>query len=103
MNNLRAFPINNRRLPIEVRNLTNYFRLMGVWYLQTKKMADKKEMIDRCLTSTKGLRSSISQIFEDFVSKPVSKADSKCQEPLKSSVFVQDLKKHFGNIQKSVK
>lgn len=66
-------------------------------------MADKNEVLDQCLKSTKGLRSSISQLFEDFVSKPVSKADLKAQEPLKSSEFVQDLKKHFGDIQKSVR
>ncbi|XP_020906753.1 mediator of RNA polymerase II transcription subunit 27 [Exaiptasia diaphana] len=65
-------------------------------------MAEKNTVIEQCLSSTKGLRSSVSQLFEDFVSKPISSTDKSSQEPLKSAEFVQDLKKHFGNIQKSV-
>ncbi|KAK3739592.1 hypothetical protein QZH41_011217, partial [Actinostola sp. cb2023] len=68
----------------------------------TNKMADKKALIEQCLSSTKGLRSSVSQIFEDFVSKPISKSDTESSDPVKSSEIVTDLKKHFGNIQKSV-
>jgi len=69
----------------------------------TNKMADKKALIEQCLSSTKGLRSSVSQIFEDFVSKPISKSDTESSDPVKSSEIVTDLKKHFGNIQKSVR
>ncbi|XP_031574384.1 mediator of RNA polymerase II transcription subunit 27-like [Actinia tenebrosa] len=65
-------------------------------------MADKRVAIEQCLSAAKSLRSSVSQVFEDFVSNPVGKVDTESSDLAKSSEFVNNLKKDFVQVQKSV-
>lgn len=66
-------------------------------------MADKRVAIEQCLSAAKTLRSSVSQVFEDFVSNSVGKVDLESSDLAKSSEFANSLKKDFVQVQKSVR
>lgn len=70
---------------------------------EENKMADKRVAIEQCLSAAKTLRSSVSQVFEDFVSNSVGKVDLESSDLAKSSEFANSLKKDFVQVQKSVR
>ncbi|XP_001636359.2 mediator of RNA polymerase II transcription subunit 27 [Nematostella vectensis] len=64
-------------------------------------MADKKALIEQCLGATKGLRSSISHVFEGLVEQPADNKSSESAEAAKTSEFVERLKKNLVDVQTS--